>query len=251
MSLTTTTSLLYDAALAIFYPQACAVCGASVETRFDGVACASCWKETRVFTGDETLCWKCGALSLGNIAEDKREQVRCRRCDEEAFTAARAGGIYERALRASVLALKREPYVAGRLLQLMFESCQRSPLKSATLIVPVPLHPERERVRGFNQAALLARELSRLTGLPVDEESLVRTVHTELHRAGMDALARRESVQNAFAVQRPRLIAGEQVLVVDDVFTTGATASACARALLAAGAKQVYVLTVARPSEYA
>ena len=247
MSLTKTANLLYDAALALVYPQACAVCGASVESRFDGVVCANCWEETRIFTGDETLCWKCGALSPGSIADDKKEQVRCRRCDDEGFTAARACGIYAGALRASVLALKREPHIAGRLLRLLADRCEEGPLNRATLILPVPLHPERERTRGFNQAALIARELSRLMGLPVDEESLVRTAHTERHRSGMDARARRESVANAFSVRHPRLIEGERVLLLDDVFTTGATVSACAAALTAEGAKDVFVLTIARP----
>ncbi len=250
MTLTSTASSLYDAALALFYPQSCAVCGASVESRLDGVACALCWEKTRVFTGDDTLCWKCGALSLGSIAEEKREQVRCRRCDWAAFSAARACGIYEGALRASVLALKRQPHIAGRLRQSLFETYRRAPMNSATRIVPVPLYPERERMRGFNQAALLAHELSRLTRLPVDDQSLVRTAHTERHRAGMDAQARRESVEAAFAVRHHRLIQGERILLVDDVFTTGATASACARVLMAAGAMEVFVLTIARPSEY-
>ena len=250
MSLTNTASLLYDAALALFYPQACAVCGASVEARFDGVACARCWQETRRFTGDETVCWKCGALSLGSIPQEKREQVRCRRCDAEPFAAARACGLYEGALRASIIALKREPHVAGRLLHLLVSASRRAPIDSATCIVPVPLHPERERARGFNQAAVLARELSRVTGLPVDEQSLARIVHTELHRAGMDERARRESVENAFAAQHPRLIDGERILLIDDVFTTGATVSACAATLKEAGASEVFVLTVARPQAH-
>jgi competence protein ComFC len=114
------------------------------------------------------------------------------------------------------------------------------------LIVPVPLHPERERERGFNQAAVLARSLAKSTGLRCDEHSLIRSVHTERHRTGMDARARRESVADAFVVKRPRLIQNQRVLLVDDVFTTGATVSACAAALIEAGAK-VYVLTVARP----
>jgi ComF family protein len=165
----------------------------------------------------------------------------------EAFTAARACGAYEGALRASVLALKREPHVASRLARLMFETQQRAPLKDATRIVPVPLHPERMRERGFNQAAALAAALARSTGLPLDEWSLVRILHTTRHRAGMDASARRESVQGAFEARRPRLIKGERILLVDDVFTTGATVSACASALKAAGAQEVFVLTVARP----
>jgi ComF family protein len=181
------------------------------------------------------------------VPEEKRVEVRCRRCEAEEFTAARACGAYEGALRASVLALKREPHVAARLSHLMLETQRRSPLNVATRIVPVPLHPWRERERGFNQAAVLAQALAKASGLPVDEWSLARTLHTERHRAGMDARARRESVADAFEVRRPRLIEGERILLMDDVFTTGATASSCASALKKAGAQEVFVLTVARP----
>ncbi|MGB7923617.1 MAG: double zinc ribbon domain-containing protein [Pyrinomonadaceae bacterium] len=239
---------LYDAALALLYPQECAVCGASVESHADGVACDACWQQTRIFSGEETICWKCGAISVAEaVAEEKRIEVRCRRCETEAFTAARACGTYEGALRASVLALKHEPHVAPRLARLMSEAQRRAPLRDATRIVPVPLHPERMRERGFNQAAALAVALARSTRLPLDEWSLVRTLRPARYRAGMDASARRESVRGAFQTQRPRLIRGERILLVDDVFTTGATVNACASALKAAGAQAVFVLTVARP----
>jgi ComF family protein len=247
MSLAATSSLLYDAALALVYPQACAVCAGSVESRADGVVCAECWNGTAVFSGAETVCWKCGLVSLGKIADDQREQVRCGHCDEDFFTAARACGFYEGALRAAILELKRRPQVPARLAHLLVEASRRRPLNEATLIVPVPLHPERERERGFNQAVLLGRSLAQSTGLRCDEHSLVRDIHTERHRTGMDARARRESVAGAFTVARPRLIAGESVLLVDDVFTTGATVSACAAELKAAGATDVFVLTLARP----
>jgi ComF family protein len=154
--------------------------------------------------------------------------------------------MYECALRASVLRLKQEPYTAARLRRLLGAAQRRTPLSAATLIVPVPLHPERERERGFNQAAVLGRALARETNLPLDEWSLARVAHGERHRAGMDARGRRESVEAAFRVVRPRLVEGQRVLLVDDVFTTGATVSACAVALKAAGASEVFVLTLAR-----
>jgi competence protein ComFC len=237
---------LYDAALALVYPQACAVCAASVESRHDGVACASCWRATRLFDENDTLCWKCGAFTAAAVSEDKRISVRCGECDDAAFTAARACGFYEGALRASVLELKRQPHLALRLARLMLVAQQRSPISSTNLIIPVPLHPEREHERGFNQASLLARELSRLSRLPLDEYSVVRRVHTERHRAGMDARARRDSVADAFTVRHPKLVAHQRVLLVDDVFTTGATVSACAAVLKEAGAEEVFVLTLAR-----
>jgi len=237
---------LYDAALALVYPQACAVCGASVESRHDGVACASCWQTTRVFTEDNTVCWKCGKFAEAAVSDDRRRTIRCGHCDDDAFSGARACGFYEGALRASILELKRRPRVAQRLTRLMFAALQREPVNSANLIIPVPLHPSRERERGFNQAVLLARELARFSSLPLDEHSVIRRVHTERHRAGMDSKARRDSVARAFAVRHPDSVAGRRVLLIDDVFTTGATVSACAAVLKDAGAEEVFVLTIAR-----
>jgi len=250
MLATRAASLLYDSCLALLYPQACAVCGNSVESRTLGVVCEKCWQGTQEFAGNETVCWKCGALSAGSVAPEQLDQVRCRRCDGDAFTVARACGTYEGALRASVLALKREPHVCNRLVELLVNVQQRYPLNQATRIVPVPLHKEREGARGFNQAGVIARALSAAVSLPLDEISLVRTGHTTRHRAGMDAHDRRESVEKAFAVSYPGLIAGERILLIDDVFTSGATVSACAKVLIEAGAADVFVLTIARPLLY-
>jgi ComF family protein len=250
MLLTRASSFCYDSLLALVYPQACAVCGGSVESHALGAACANCWRHTRMFSGVETICWKCGQPSLGTVSAEKREAVRCRRCDHDAFTAARACGIYEGALRASILLLKREPHICRKLRDQLVNAQQQFPLNRATRIIPVPLHAEREQARGFNQATLIGRELSRATSLPLDEISLVRDKHVKRHRAGMDAKGRRETVADAFRVTHPALVAGERVLLVDDVFTTGATVSACAQTLQNAGASEVLVLTIARALHY-
>lgn len=244
--ITELSSQIFDAALALVYPQACSVCGDSVESRHDGIACAGCWQATPVFHEAVTLCWKCGALSHVSVSGGKRESIRCGRCDDDAFTNARACGGYEGALRASILELKREPHVARRLALLIHEVQKREPLRSTDVIIPVPLHADRERQRGFNQAAVIARELARLSRLPIDEHSVVRRLHTERHRTAMDAKARRKSVADAFAVRHRDLVAGKRVLLVDDVFTTGATASVCAKALIESGASTVFILTIAR-----
>jgi len=164
-------SQAFDVALALVYPQACAVCGRSVESRYDGIACSRCWNEAPLFRGDETLCWKCGALSLASVSEDKRQSIRCGRCDDDAFTAARACGLYEGALRASILELKRQPHVARRVAQLMYDVLQREPLNQADVIIPVPLHYDRERERESGTDVVLesAADLRREEESPVTE----------------------------------------------------------------------------------
>ena len=238
---------VYDALLTIAYPQACRVCGGSVEERRLGVACRACWKKTRVFTGAETICWKCGALSPGiEVPSEVREQVRCRRCDSQAFAAARAVGLYEHGLRESVLSLKRQPHVAPFLIDLLLGVARREPLNQATRVIPVPLHENRQRERGFNQASIIAEALSKPLQLPLDQATLLRPRASEKYRAGLDPKGRGDTVAGVFEVRCPKLVAGETVLLVDDVFTTGATVNSCAEALLASGACKVVVLTIAR-----
>jgi ComF family protein len=113
------------------------------------------------------------------------------------------------------------------------------------VVIPVPLHRHRLFRRGFNQSALLAAAVTRKLRCGLDVTTLVRLIATSPQTA-QDLDSRRRNVHNAFAVRYPERIEGLKVLLVDDVLTTGATANECAAALLAAGAKTVDVLTVAR-----
>lgn len=243
-------SRIYDSLLAVLYPARCACCGGNVERRADVPACDGCWEQTRLFGVGDLMCWKCGAPAPGGDvarrAVSMDERVRCGRCDDEAWTAARSVGTYDAALKAAVLSLKREPYTGSRLIEAMAVWGRIAPFNRATRVMGVPLHPVRERERGFNQAAILAARLASTLSLPFDDASLVRTAFAAQQRAGMDTQARRETTAGAFTVRRPRLIKGERILLVDDVWTTGATAAACAQALREAEAEDVFVLTVAR-----
>lgn len=234
---------IFDSLLTVIYPQACHSCENPVENSADGAACQLCWEKTRIFSGAETLCCKCGAYLREKPSDFL---VFCHQCDEDFYDAARAVGIYENALSACVLNLKREPFVARKLRKLFIRAFADSPFRDAARIIPVPLSKKRLLERGFNQAEVLADILARETHIIVDKQSLARKIHSPMHRAAMDRKARRMSVRDAFEVKRPRLIKDENILLIDDVFTSGATASFCAKALKEKGAGKVYVLTVAR-----
>jgi competence protein ComFC len=236
-------SKIYDSLLTLFYPQACQICENSVENSADGIACRNCWKKTHIFSGNEIICAKCGAYL---IESSTPIETFCRRCDEDLYDGARAVGIYENALAASVIHLKREPFIAKRLRKLFVSAFYNSTFEDANLIIPVPLSQKRYLERGFNQASILAEILSKETKISVDEKSLLRKVHTPMHRAAMDRKAREMTVKNVFEVRRTELIKNKTILLVDDVFTSGATVSNCAKVLKMEGANKVYVLTIAR-----
>ena len=235
-------SRLLDPLTSLVYPQECRVCHEIVDSRDDGVACASCWNDTRLLSGNEMLCTRCGAY-LGEKAAPI--SVHCRKCDDHVYEKAIACGIYEKALAASILALKESPRISRRLTTVVEGGLARIH-PNADLVIPIPLAKRRQIERGFNQAELIAQLASKFMQIPMDVGSLARKVHTPLHRIGMDQKARELSVKNAFEVVRPKLINGKSVLLVDDVLTSGSTASYCAKALKKRGATSVKVFTLAR-----
>ena len=128
--------------------------------------------------------------------------------------------------------------------QLAAEALEQRPL-AIDVLVPVPLSPSRQRQRGFNQSALIAAEIGRRIGVPVEEWCLERTRETA-PQVGRTEVERRENVVGAFACREPGIVVGRRIALVDDVMTTGSTLSAGAEALKAAGAARVYAVVVAR-----
>jgi competence protein ComFC len=236
-------SNLYDSVLNLVYPQYCQICEKSVESRTEGFVCRKCWRKTKIFTGKEILCHKCGAFLRDGFSE---HESFCRHCDEDSYDRACAVGLYEKALLVSVLNLKREPFIPKVLENLFLKAFLNSHFQDTTRIIPVPLAKNRSAERGFNQAFLLAQSLSTATKIKIDDKSLIRQANLLKHRAGMDRKARMDSVKKVFEVTAPRLIENEIILLIDDVFTSGATVSYCAKVLKKHGASKIYVLTVAR-----
>lgn len=189
------------------------------------------------------LCEKCGAF-FGDKAAPVA--VFCHKCDDHFYDKAAAVGVYEKAMSATILNLKEQPILPKRLRRLIPAAIESNGFFNADLIIPIPLSKQRRLERGFNQAEFISNEIARTTNIPVDTASLARKLHTPIHRMGMDKRARELTVQSAFEVLRPKLITGKKILLVDDVFTSGATASYCAKALKKNGAAEVNVFTLAR-----
>jgi ComF family protein len=167
------------------------------------------------------------------------------RCAGLSFARARSAAVYDGAVRSSIHALKfgRHRQVAEVLGGLMADlAVYDLVLAASRVVVPVPLHPSRMRERGFNQAELLAGPVAMRLELPIRPELLRKVVNTPA-QSTLSAKDRHATVTGSFAPGAP--VEHVAILLIDDVLSTGATASECARVLLAAGAGQVTVLTAA------
>jgi ComF family protein len=229
----------FDALAGALFPTACVSCGELVFAS-DPPLCPGCWEALPLLTGN--LC-RCGSPLQGSAEE---ECGRCRR-GRSVLLEGVSLGTYEGPLRDCVIALKYHGRhrTATRLADRLLANARcRDILKASDVVLAVPLHVERERQRGFNQAHLLAGALARGASLPRSNE-LVRTRNTKT-QTDLAAPERRRNVRGAFATVRAGALGGARVALVDDVITTGATLRACAQALLGSGAREVRSITVAR-----
>lgn len=221
-------------ALDLLYPPRCAGCG-----RLGSLFCASCLARVELLR--PPLCEHCGRpVSMAGLCSF------CRHASS-ALDGIRAAALFAEPLRSAIHHFKYEnrQALARPLASLLHECWQRQPFP-ADVLVPVPLHERRLRERGYNQAALLARELGRELSLPVVEEAVRRERETR-PQVGLTAAERRQNVADAFHCSNGAL-RGCRVLLIDDVCTTGATLEACAIALRQEGeAASVWALVVARP----
>jgi ComF family protein len=203
------------------------------------------------------VCSVCGerlvSLHAFTIPDDAPRCGLCRRL-EQPYARAAAYGSYEGGLRDLIHMLKYQGVrpaanVLGRMLAEVLDGLRPAIGEANVMVVPVPLHSAKFRQRGFNQAEVIAKVALKLAGGPskyaLIPDALERTRDTQ-SQIGLTRHQRRENLRGAFRVKRPDAIAGQQVLLVDDVLTTGTTASECSRILRRAGAPRVWVATVAR-----
>lgn len=233
-----------NAGLAFIYPEACQLCGENRAKPEEGLVCSRCWQQVRFIR--PPFCERCGLPFEGEITT-AFECANCREMELH-FTSARsavvAGGVVLEAIHRYKYqqAMWFEPFLADLFLR---EALPALRDQKWDCIVPVPLHPVKEREREFNQAARFAGHLGRATKLPVHQVWLRRVVPTST-QTRLTRQQRTANMRGAFAMADDMKLHGERVIVVDDVFTTGATTSACAKELLRAGAGEVCVWTVSR-----
>jgi len=226
-----------------FLPPQCYCCGDFLEEGQRGI-CLDCL--SGVHWIEPPFCTVCGIPFLSAETENHP----CGGClrEEKYFTAARALGYYEGSLQEVIHRWKYEEktHLTSLMGQWMVEGLNRYWGASCfSLLIPVPLHVQRLRERGFNQALLLAKELSHWTGIPYEKRALQKKKPTS-PLVSLSGREREREVKGVFFAAEKEKLEGKAILLVDDVYTTGATANECSKVLLAAGAKSVDVLTLAR-----
>lgn len=236
-----------DALVSVLFPAPCRLCEGLLTGASALPVCEQCLASFHPLP--PRSCAVCGTpLEMRPLLG--REALKCRSCPEHryGFDCARSYAVYEGALVRAVVLLKFEEMAPlgrwfARKLADMVQGGD-DPF-AADAVVPVPLHKDRLRARGYNQAELIARPLARLLKRPCRPVLLVRT-RPRPDKLHLTLEERWESVRGAFATRPGSRVDNLRVLLIDDVMTTGATLDACARALREAGAKSVTALTVAR-----
>jgi ComF family protein len=244
-----------DAIASALLPSSCVLCGSPLPQLSSIPICDACWMELSVHSGP--VCLRCGD-SLDRSVTDETSIPICRTCSlvPPAFERAVAFGTYDGRMRDLIHALKYDRIhpVADRLGVLLAAAItQLSPIApSELLVIPVPLHRSKQTQRGFNQARALAQGAMKSLStshpdwhLTLAPGTLMRLRSTQ-SQAGLTPRQRRLNVRGAFRVSDPAAIAGKNILLIDDILTTGATARAAAQSLIKAGAASVYVATLAR-----
>jgi len=232
-----------EAVLDLFFPRHCAGCGGAVD-RARGMICWDCFRRIELRLAG--LCQCCGLQVAGRVSH----AFTCSACrsDPPAFDQARAAGHFGGVLRELLHQFKygQATWLDTDLTDLL-HGCVTAHFAAdaVDVVLPVPLHRQKQRDRGYNQAALLAAALATRLDRPYAGDVLVRTratpTQTRLH-----VEQRRRNVRQAFAVRGSEWVRGRTVLLIDDVMTTGATLNEAAATLKRAGAWRVWAATVAR-----
>ena len=230
----------------LLYPKTCPICNHKTSDHF----CSDCWDKIEFIK--PPLCPKCGRPFASDISLSYSPDHLCSECRDTKtyFDRAAAVGAYEGTLAEAIHLFKyRHKKGLGRALgRIMVEHISSNPslfTLPSIIAIPVPLHPKRLREREFNQSLILTKEISNVFKIPILVDNLHRILWTrpQIELKGEERLV---NVKGAFALKNHKAIEDKSILLIDDVYTTGATVRECSKVLKKAGAKEVYVFTLAR-----
>jgi ComF family protein len=228
----------------IIFPTFCKLCTTLLDREGEKVVCNSC---LRKLTPSYSSCCVC----CGRFFSSPVEPHICKQCLEQKppYSLHRSCGFYDGELKDILLLFKYKGFRSlGKDLILFAINVMGEKhflWQDLDVIIPVPLHPSRQRQRGFNQSKILAHELARLKKIDIKSRILIK-IKNRPPQTSLDAKTRRRNLVGAFKVKNKSSIKGKMVLLVDDIFTTGATLAECSKTLLKAGAKSVSALTLAQ-----
>lgn len=228
----------------LFFPSSCKLCLKPLEKNEDRVICRSCFESLR--QRSSSFCFSCG-----HFFQDSAEPRLCVKCLEKkpGYSLHRSCGQYTGKLKDYILLFKYKGYkVLGKdLAQFMLQTLGKSEeiWWGVDALVPVPLHPKRKRHRSFNQVLVLTKILAREKNKVLIKNCLIKAKNSPPQTV-VDAKERGKNIKGVFAVKKARNIKDKVILLVDDVYTTGATVTECCEMLLKAGVKEVRVITLAQ-----
>jgi len=236
--------------LNFIFPLDCKICEKPIRESKGYSICEDCFKTIELI--DKPYCVKCGKpflISTDLFMQDR--EILCVDCKKKkySFEFARSIGIYQKVLKECIHLFKYygEKKLAEPLGNLMINYLLKNDefKKKIDLIIPVPLHKNDLKKRGFNQSVLLGRVIGDYFSIPVGKRVLIKKKITPF-QVNLSKKEREKNIIKAFAVERPEEVKYKNILILDDIFTTGSTVEECAKELIKAQAKNIFVLTLAR-----
>ncbi len=235
--------------LNFIFPLDCKICEKPIRESKGYSICEDCFKTIELI--ERPYCIKCGKPLIPSVFFKQNREILCLDCKRKkySFEFSRSTGIYDKVLKKCIHLFKYygEKKLAKPLGKLMVDYLVKNDefKKRIDLIIPVPLHKNDLRKRGFNQSILLCRVIGNYFSISVGEKVLIKKKLTPF-QANLSKKEREKNILRAFLVEKPKEIKGKNILILDDVFTTGATVEECTKELMKARAKNIFVLTLAR-----
>ena len=248
-----TLSEWFHAALDFIFPAECSYCHRFLGDDRIVIFCRTCWETISDINENESVCSRCGRTFLSPVGLRKTSQFVCGACriTPPFFDRACIATVYENVVKAAIHQFKFSQKIGlgSPLAQLLISALPDDINRGMYhAVLPVPLHPRRQRQRGYNQSAILAKYLARHLHVPLILNNLRRIRPTDEQALLKGQKARHENVKNAFQLEEPATLCEKNVILVDDVMSTGATVNECAKTLKQAGVKLVCVVVLSRPA---